>query len=113
MGMACTSLSFVLGRDKVWSSLQAGQGGSEGGLLVTDMATSQLRAIKAVRGARIALFTPYIDDVHQRNVQFLSDNGIEVLRGHNLGCTIDEETNVVTYATITEEVRKLGNTVHE
>ena len=49
IGMACTSISFVIGRERVWDSLINGQG-SSGDLVVTDMATSQLRAIAAVGG---------------------------------------------------------------
>ena len=34
---------------------------------------------------QIGLLTPYIDSVHDSNVAFLKENGIDVVVQHNLG----------------------------
>ena len=110
LAMACTSISFVLGRERVWSSLREGQGSeaATSELTITDMATSQLRAIAAVGGRRIALLTPYIRDVHDRNVAFLEESGVEVVRSHHMCLTLDEETSAVPLEVLAEEVRRLA-----
>jgi maleate isomerase len=48
-------------------------------------ADAVLRALSKLGASRISLLTPYIDEVHRREVEFLEANGFRVEGGANLG----------------------------
>ena len=80
------------------------------------MATAVASAIKAVcKGSkdashpRIALLTPYITSIHNKNVAFLQENGIDVVTQHNLGFKSDKETSAMTPESIFEYGKCLAN----
>lgn len=56
---------------------------------VTTASTATLAALAAVGADKVALATPYVDAVHERAINFLQENGHEVLRHANL--MIDED----------------------
>ncbi len=85
IGMACTSLSFTLGCEAVQEELRAGQPGSR----VTDMASAVLRALEQMATRRLALLTPYVDELHARNLRFLREAGYQVVAQRNLGLATD------------------------
>lgn len=78
-----------------------------------DMASSVVKAIKFVTKSsdtthpRIALLTPYIDVVHKRNVEYLTESGIDVVLQHNLGFQIDTLTTSMKPASIFEHSKAL------
>jgi maleate isomerase len=55
-----------------------------------------LAALAHLKAKKVALLTPYIDDVHRREIEFLQANAISVVGGANLG--IDTNTEVAKLA---------------
>jgi maleate isomerase len=50
-----------------------------------------LHALAHLKAGNVALLTPYIDDVHRREIEFLQSNGIRVVDGANLGIDTNAE----------------------
>jgi len=50
-----------------------------------------LHALAHLKAGNVALLTPYIDDVHRREIEFLQANGIRVVGGANLGIDTNAE----------------------
>ena len=50
-----------------------------------------LAALAHLKAGKVALLTPYIDDVHRREIEFLQANGIRVNGGANLGIDTNAE----------------------
>ena len=92
VGLACTSLAFALGTEHVQRELRAAHPGAR----VTDMATALLAALDHVGARRPALLTPYIDELHQRNLELLAASGRDVVAHRNLGLLTDEEITSVS-----------------
>ena len=59
------------------------------GIPVTTASTATLSALEAVEAGTVALATPYIDEVHERAIRFLEENGHRVLKSDNLGIDSD------------------------
>ena len=59
------------------------------GIAVTTASTATLAALEAVGAGSVALATPYIDEVHERAIRFLGENGHRVVRSDNLGIDSD------------------------
>ena len=77
--------------------------------VATDMASAVANAIKAVCKTvddtvrpRIALLTPYITSIHNKNVEYLNANGMDVAVGYNLGFNKDTETTSMSPESIFE-----------
>jgi len=100
-GVACTSLSFLIGRDRLAAELP------EGVRLVT-MWDAVLAALRALGARRIALLTPYIDAVHARNVELLQEAGFSVARSMCLGLATDAETSEVEPSCVAECAQALA-----
>lgn len=98
VGLACTSLAFALGRDHVQRELRAAQPGAQ----VTDMATALLVALEYVGARRPALLTPYVDELHERNLELLRESGREVVSHRNLGLVTDERISAVSRSALRE-----------
>ncbi len=92
VGLACTSLAFALGRDHVQRELAQAQPGAQ----VTDMATALLAALDELDVRRPALLTPYVDELHERNLALLRESGREVVAHRHLGLSTDEEISAVS-----------------
>lgn len=93
VGLACTSMSFILGQTVVQGELSTGFPLA----LVTDMAEAQIEALKALAVSRIALLTPYIEDVSITNADILSTRaGVEVVVRHTLNLPTDDLTSSIT-----------------
>ncbi len=60
------------------------------GIPVTTASTATLAALKTVDAGPVALATPYIDEVHERAICFLEENGHPVVKGDNLGIDTDQ-----------------------
>ena len=92
IGLACTSLAFTLGIDAVQAELKAGQPGAK----VTDMATAALAALEWLGARRLAILTPYLDELHDRNLELFRSAGYEVVADHNLGLATDAEITAIS-----------------
>ena len=97
LGMACTSLSFTLGPDLVDAQLRA----PYPAVKTTDMARAQAAAIAALGVKRVALLTPYILKLADRNAAMLESScGVRVVSRATMGLPRDEDTTAVAPATI-------------
>lgn len=87
-GLSCTSISFILGPDKVKSCFPDGA-------TTTDMWSSVLEALRCLGATRLAVLTPYIQKVASQNVLMLEEAGFELVSTMVLGLTRDLETSAV------------------
>src|SRR5262245_22500833 len=55
------------------------------GIACFTTADAILNGLRRLNARRISLLTPYIDEVHQREIAFLESNGFVVIGGANLG----------------------------
>ena len=69
--MACTSFSFTLGPERIDQQLSAACPNAK----VTDMARAQAGAIAALGACRVALLTPYIGAMADKNAEMLEAGG--------------------------------------
>ena len=79
---ACTSGSLVIGEQRVFAELARGAPGA----ITTSLISGVIRALRTLEVRRIAIATPYLDEVNQREAEYLEAAGFEVLsiRGLNL-----------------------------
>jgi maleate isomerase len=61
------------------------------GIQVTTASTATLHALSEVGAGTIGLATPYADEIHERAVRFLQENGHRIIRSKNLGIDSDHE----------------------
>lgn len=95
---ACTSGSLVIGEARVFAELNKGAPGAK----ATSLITGVIRALRAVRANRIVIATPYIDDINQREAEYLESAGFEVLSIDGLGIEKDSDMVRVVPEFITE-----------
>ena len=98
VGLACTSLAFALGREHVQRELQDAHPGAG----VTDMATALLAALDHLGARRVALLTPYVDELHEQNLSLLRESGRELRSHRNLGIVTDEEISAISLRSLRE-----------
>ncbi len=72
------------------------------GIPTTTASTATLAALEAVGAGPIALATPYVEEVNERAVRFLSENGHKVLSYEGLGITGDHALAEVTLEEVFE-----------
>lgn len=60
-----------------------------GGVPATTTSTAALRALRAVGARRVALVTPYVDEVTERGRVFFSENGFDVVAARGMGIAED------------------------
>ena len=70
LGVACTSLSYTLGPAHIDNQLRAANPDAA----TTDMARAQLAALQALQVERVALVTPYIQELADANAAFLESS---------------------------------------
>jgi maleate isomerase len=75
--------------------------------IVTTASTATLAALKEVKAGSVALATPYVDDVHERAIRFLEENGHPVVAGRNLSIDSDRGLAEVTIDEVYELVRSI------
>jgi len=86
--LGCTSGSFVNGAEydkKVISNMEQ----VSGGIPCTTTSSSVIVALNALKMKKVAIATPYIDEVNQRAKRFLEEYGIEVVNLKGLGLLYD------------------------
>ena len=71
---ACTSGSLVIGEDTVFAALSAGAPTAVPASLITAV----MRALQAMQVSRIAVATPYLDEVNRREAEYMSARGFEI-----------------------------------
>lgn len=86
---ACTTGSLVHGMG--WDKELVDRITKASGLPATTTATSVLRAFKALQVTKVAVVTPYIDELNQIEKKFFEDHGYAVGAIVGLGLTTDPE----------------------
>ncbi|MEO0751431.1 MAG: arylmalonate decarboxylase [Pseudomonadota bacterium] len=71
---ACTSGSLVIGEDRVMAELAQGAPGAQATTLITGV----IAALRTVGARRIAVATPYLDEINAREAAYLQAAGFEV-----------------------------------
>jgi ectoine hydroxylase len=98
IGLACTSLAFALGREAVQAELRAAQPDAE----TTDMASAALAAMDQIGARRPAVLTPYIDELHESNLELFEADGRRVVSHRNLGLRTDTEITALSPRSVAE-----------
>ncbi len=83
----CTSGSLVIGEDRVMAELSRAAPRSQ----ATTVATAVVAALRELEVGRLAVGTPYIDEVNRRQAQWLARHGFEVLCLEGLGLLLDRD----------------------
>jgi maleate isomerase len=89
---ACTSGSLVIGEERVFKELKKGAPNAK----ATSLITSIIRALRKVNARKLVIATPYIDEVNQREVEYLHQAGFEVLSIAGLNLEKDSDMVRVT-----------------
>lgn len=92
LGLACTSMSFCMGPEAVDGYLTE----FCPGVKTTDMARAQIGALRAVNATRVAMVTPYIEDLSAKNQITLESAGFQVVRRITMGLESDMDINRVS-----------------
>ena len=89
---ACTSGSLVIGEERVFAELNRGAPGA----IATSLITGVIRALRKLEARRIVVATPYLDEVNQREVEYLEQAGFEVLS--MCGLNLEKDSDMVRVA---------------
>ena len=89
---ACTSGSLVIGEERVFAELNRGAPNAQ----ATSLITGVIRALKQVGAHRIVVATPYLDEVNQREVDYLEQAGFEVIS--LCGLNLEKDSDMVRVA---------------
>ena len=89
---ACTSGSLVIGEERVFAELKRGAPGAQ----ATSLITGVIRALKQLQAKRIVVATPYLDEVNQREVDYLEQAGFEVIS--LCGLNLEKDSDMVRVA---------------
>lgn len=82
IGYACTSGSLVIGENRVFAELRKGAPGVK----TTSLISGVLRALDTVGARRVAVCTPYLDEINAREAEYMGQAGFEIstIRGLNI-----------------------------
>jgi len=86
---ACTSGSLVIGEERVFTELNRGAPDAQ----ATSLITGVIRALKTLQARRIVIATPYLDEVNQREVDYLEQAGFEVIS--ICGLNLEKDSDMV------------------
>jgi maleate isomerase len=89
---ACTSGSLVIGEERVFAELKRGAPGAK----ATSLITGVIRALNKTGARRIVVATPYLDEVNQREVDYLQQAGFEVIS--LCGLNLEKDSDMVRVA---------------
>ena len=89
---ACTSGSLVIGEERVFAELNRGAPKAR----ATSLITGVIRALKTLQARRIVIATPYLDEVNQREVDYLEQAGFEVIS--ICGLNLEKDSDMVRVA---------------
>ena len=89
---ACTSGSLVLGEELVKTELKRGAPNA----IATSLISAVIHALKTLGVTRIAVATPYLDEINQREKQYLEQAGFDVVNIEGLQLEHDSDMVRVT-----------------
>jgi len=83
----CTSGSMLIGEERVHAELQRGAPNAK----ATSLIAGVIRALKIVDATKIAIGTPYIKEINDREASYMADAGFDVLSITGLALEKDSE----------------------
>ncbi|MEX3011574.1 arylmalonate decarboxylase [Hoeflea sp. TYP-13] len=86
---ACTSGSLVIGEDRVFDELKKGAPQAK----PTSLITSVIRALKQVGARRIAVATPYLEEINRQEAVYLENAGFEVT--NIAGLSLEKDSDMI------------------
>ena len=89
---ACTSGSVVMGEDEVKTELRRGAPNA----IATTLISGVLQALETLNVGRVAVATPYLDEVNQIEAAYMSKRGFDVVNIEGLNITNDSDMVRVT-----------------
>ena len=89
---ACTSGSIVMGEEKIFAALQEGAPYAQ----PTSLITSVMAGLRALGATKIAVATPYLDEINRLEAIYLEENGFDVVEIRGLNLEKDSEMVRVT-----------------
>jgi maleate isomerase len=104
IGYGCTSASVVLGEETVARRIQE----ARPGVAVTNPITAAIAGMKKLGAKRIALLTPYIEEVNQRFRGYIEARGLEVTVMGSFNHENDNEVARISTASIRDAMIELG-----
>lgn len=102
LAYACTSGTIAIGPDAVFRRLEEGQPG----VPATTPITAAVDGLRHMGLSKIALLTPYPDDVNQPILGFLEDSGLDVLAMSTFGLQSDIDVGRIPTDAIIEAARE-------
>lgn len=103
IGYACTSAATVIGADVVADAIRT----AHPGVACTDPITAALAAFRALGSRRIAVVTPYVEDVTERIVVTFENDGLEVVAAGSFMEPSDIVVARISERSIANAVRKI------
>ncbi len=86
---ACTSGSLIIGEERVCAELKRGAPNA----IATTLITGVLRALKALDVQRVAVATPYLDEINQREADYMRAAGFHITNIQ--GLNIEKDSDMV------------------
>lgn len=84
---ACTSGSLVIGEDRVFAELRKGAPNAQ----PTSLITGVMAALRAIGARRIAVATPYLDEINRREADYMTAAGFEIVNIQGLNLEKDSD----------------------
>ena len=89
---ACTSGSLVIGEERVFAELNRGAPNA----IATSLISGVIRALRVLDVRRIAIATPYLDEINRREAEYLEAAGFEVVS--LCGLNLEKDSDMVRVA---------------
>jgi len=105
IALGCTSGSFVGGNSYDLELIKKME--QKSSTKCTTTGRSVIDALTAMDLDRLALFTPYTDDITDKAVSYLSENNIETISRKGMGLIRDYDIDMVPLETVKKEVLAL------
>ena len=86
---ACTSGSLVVGEEKVFEELRKGAPTAQ----TTSLITAVLNALRTMGAKRVAVATPYLDEINRREADYMSAAGFTVT--NILGLNLEKDSDMI------------------
>lgn len=103
LAYGCTSGTMVIGEDEVFARLRA----ARPGIACTSPPTAALAALQALGLRRIAVLTPYTEDVNRRVIDYFTGRGLDIAAFGAFNKGSDAEIAAIAPASIVAAARAL------
>lgn len=105
IGYGCTSGAMIIGEERVAELIRE----ARPGVAVTTPITGALAGLKQMKVGRVALLTPYIDDINQMMRRYIEERGIGVPVMGSFNHENDHEVARISLASIRAAALELGS----